>query len=114
MSFLVVGEIARWQASGRWLPGTNTYRHAEFHELDRIFDGSEAHPDIVLSPLVCPSFDCLDLAALLHGVEFCGRYRAMAPDLPNPGMILGEIRSLFPGLDFDILPLHGRSCATLN
>lgn len=67
--------------------------------LDRL------RPDIVLSPLVSPGFDCFDLAGVLVGAGFRGLYRAVAPEVPNPGLVRREIADLFPGLDFDMLLL---------
>lgn len=67
--------------------------------LDRI------RPDLVLSALVGPPFDGLDLAERLTRFEFSGRYRAVAVTLPSPAMVRREVTASFPTLDFDILLL---------
>jgi hypothetical protein len=66
-------------------------------------DGDVANVDMVLSPMVGDGFDCLDVAQLLFARGYNGRYRVMAPNLPNPGIIRQEVRTLCPGLDFDIV-----------
>jgi hypothetical protein len=63
--------------------------------------------DMILSPMVAEDFDCLDVAQHLFAQGYSGRYRVMAPNLPNPGMIRHEVRSLCPGLDFDIVTEDG-------
>jgi hypothetical protein len=60
-------------------------------------------PDIVLSPLLAGSFDCIDLAQILAEAGYGGAYRAVAPDLPSSLIIRREIRALCPTLDFDLL-----------
>ena len=64
---------------------------------------STLRPELILSPVVTPRFDCLDLAYRLCDLEFAGPYRALARDLPDPGLIRQEIRGHCPGLDFDII-----------
>jgi hypothetical protein len=74
----------------------------EFHDLTtetlEMF-----RPDIILSPLMCPAFDCLDLAVVIDRHCFRGRYRVMAPALPKPKVILAEIMQLCPRLDFGFI-----------
>lgn len=67
--------------------------------LDRI------RPDVVLSPLVSPEFDCWDLAERLAEAGFRGTYRAVAATVPNPALVRREIADRFPGLDFDLVLL---------
>jgi len=63
-------------------------------------------PHFVVSPMLTPSFDILDLATALWDARFAGAYRVLteAP-LPNPGLVLREIRHKCPGLDIDILSM---------
>lgn len=83
----------------RTLPGT---RFVDFDELTP--ELLELHqPDVVLSPLVTQGFDCVELAHRLVNGGFGGRYRAFAGDLPRPDLVTREIRTSFPGLDFDLL-----------
>jgi hypothetical protein len=112
-TILIVGEVSRWIASGRELPRLRGRNFVEFHQFGPETCAS-LRPDIVLSPLVCPSFDCLDLAAVLHGFGFAGRYRVLAPDLPNPSIICAEVSALFPGLDFDLVFLPSSDRENLN
>ncbi len=70
--------------------------------------------DVVFSPVVGDTYDCIDVAQHLFAAGFSGSYRVMAPDLPNPGILRQEIGSLCPGLDFDIVDLRSLSGAALN
>lgn len=58
-------------------------------------------PTVVLSPVICNSFDCIDLALRLIEIGYQGKYRVLADGLAKPGMIKSEVRSQAPGLDFD-------------
>lgn len=60
-------------------------------------------PDVVLSPLVTPRFDCLELANCLERFGYSGRYRALSPKLPRPDLVRAEVRGQFPKLDFDLV-----------
>ena len=60
-------------------------------------------PDVVLSPLVTPGFDCVEVAQLLTAGGFNGRYRVFAEDSPRPEMVISEIGRSYPELDFDVL-----------
>ena len=60
-------------------------------------------PQIVLSPLVWDDYDILDAAAHLHGLGFLGEYRVVCPSLPDPKLILTEVETIAPGLDFGML-----------
>lgn len=60
-------------------------------------------PEAVVSPALARSFDCIELACLLHSLDFRGAYRATAYDLPNPQVIENEISELCPRLDFRII-----------
>lgn len=70
--------------------------------LDRI------RPDVVFSSLVGPGFDCLDLAERLVDAGFRGKYRAVAPQVPDPKLVRREITDRFPALDFDLIVLADR------
>ncbi|HCQ63914.1 MAG TPA: hypothetical protein DIU07_01485 [Rhodobacteraceae bacterium] len=71
--------------------------------LDRI------RPDVVVSSLVGPGFDCLDLSERLAAAGFRGKYRAIAPTVPDPDLVRREITDRFPALDFDLVVLADRS-----
>jgi hypothetical protein len=59
-------------------------------------------PSVVVSPAMCASFDCIELASFLSQNNFAGQYRASIDCLPNPHIILKEVRQQNPDLDFDI------------
>ncbi len=104
VDLLVIGEVSRWLAKGRALPQIDNTHFIEVHLLDaEILEVLK--PETVFSPLICGSFDCLDVAVLLHQHGFRGRYRAMSENLPNPWLIRSEISESCPGLDFDIVSL---------
>ncbi len=72
-------------------------------------------PDIVLSPLLCSSFDCMDLAQVLDGLGgFRGRYRAMSAQVPQPELIRREVKACCPRLDFDLVSIDVTRKVTLN
>ncbi|MDP1667728.1 hypothetical protein [Phaeovulum sp.] len=62
-------------------------------------------PDVVLAPLMTPSFDVLDLARRLRALGYRGQLRAFTPNIPDPHLVRSEIASACPGLDFDLIVL---------
>ncbi len=64
-------------------------------------------PHFVVSPILTPGFDIVDLAFRLWQLRFEGAYRVLteAP-LPNPGLVLREVRAQCPGLDIDLLSME--------
>lgn len=101
---LAVGDVEEWRRRGNTLPMGSSLAFVEICEVTPELIATLA-PEMVVSPLLGRGFDCIDLAQALHASGFRGRYRAMARNLPDPQMIRQEIRSLCPGLDFDILEL---------
>lgn len=65
-------------------------------------------PDVVFSSLVGPGFDCLDLAGRLVAAGFRGKYRAVAPMVPDPKLVRREVTERYPSLDFDLVVLADR------
>lgn len=61
------------------------------------------NPEVVLSPLVCDDFDATQMIAELARYNFKGRYRAVTSGLTNPQMVLREVRTFAPAVDFDLL-----------
>jgi hypothetical protein len=61
-------------------------------------------PQIVVSSVLGRNFDCVDLAERLCEVGFRGCYRLIAHGMPQPDLVLREIRSLFPGLRVELDP----------
>jgi hypothetical protein len=79
----------------------------QFDDMDTIvFTGPDA-PDLVLSPLLTPIFDALDLARYLTQAGFAGRYLALVEKLPNAKLIRAEVEAQSPSLNFDIIVLDG-------
>ncbi|SER45131.1 hypothetical protein SAMN04490244_10193 [Tranquillimonas rosea] len=101
---LCVGELTTLRASGSAPREPDQFVFAEIHEVGDWMH-AEMTPELVLSPLLTPRFDCVDLAHLLHHHGYRGRYRVLSDGLPNPGLVCGEIRAQCPGLDFDIVTL---------
>lgn len=52
---------------------------------------AELRPILVVSPLMCRSFDCLDLAVRLQQLGYQGKLRILAPNVTKPAMIRSEI-----------------------
>lgn len=75
---------------------------AEFHEVTTDLLAHLA-PRLILSPLLARTFDCIDLAQRLGTLEYRGPYRAIDIGLPDPALIVREVRSLVPGLDFEVV-----------
>lgn len=102
---LAVGDVANWRISGRRLPWDSKIVFVDYHHVNReLIDLIQ--PAIVLSPLLCHSFDCLDLAQTLEFAGFHGRYRIMSPILPKPQVVLDEMRWLCPGMNIGFIFDH--------
>ncbi len=99
---LIVGDLARWEAEGRMKTTLADYRYIEIKSLTAEVV-QDVEPEIILSPLVGDDFDAVDVAAKLTELQFNGKYRAIADDLPDADLIRSEIRSFAPELDFDLL-----------
>lgn len=69
---------------------------------------SDSRADLVLSALVEPGFDAIELASLLSELGFGGRYRALTGRIPDPEIIVSEIRAANPDLDFQIVICSGK------
>jgi len=80
-----------------------------YDELDTVvFNGPEA-PELVLTPLLTPMFDALDMARYLSQAGFRGRYLALVDQLPSANLIRAEVEAQSPLLNFDIVVLDGRT-----
>ncbi len=110
---LAVGEMAGWGGNSAGLPLDSAITFVEFRELTAELLDSLT-PDIVLSPLLCSSFDCLDLAQVLEALGFRGRYRAMSSQVPQPELIRREVKATCPRLDFDLVSVDVTRKVTLN
>ena len=102
---LVVGNIADWHEAGRVLPQISHTEFCEFSDLTAAFLARHL-PDIILTSLVSAQFDVLDLTLALDELDYKGRVRAITPQLPNPDIILREVRFACPALDFDLIMIQ--------
>ena len=105
LSVLVVGEIAHWPVTGHPLPKTSNTAFCAYGDLCAKFL-LKRRPDIILSPLVTAYFDMMDLAIRLDQLDYLGRVRAVTPPLPDPDLVLREIRFECPALDFDLIEVR--------
>ncbi|MCS6621393.1 hypothetical protein N0B44_00570 [Roseibacterium beibuensis] len=80
---------------------------ASYDELDSMhFSGPDA-PALVLSPLLTPFFDAIDLARYLSQRAYRGRYLALVEKLPSANLIRREVEAQSPDLNFDVVVLDG-------
>lgn len=98
---LAVGDPQEWRKQGHTLPSSGL-AFVAFHDVTQeTLD--HLQPSVVFSPLLAKSFDCVDLAILLHGLGYSGEYRALAVGLPKPDLIEREVRQLCSQLNFRIV-----------
>lgn len=64
---------------------------------------AEIAPDVVVSLFVCGSLDCLEISQRLVNAGFTGRYYVLAPELPDPQIIINEITQSCPGIDIHVV-----------
>lgn len=110
---LIVGDAAAWISAGRSLPDDPSLHYVSYEELSRRVLETVS-PDIVLAPLQGQGFDALDIAVLLESFQFKGRFRALCPTLPNPKLVMAEIKLLCPNVDFDLFVVDERDGKRLN
>lgn len=94
--------------------GTEDDVHSRFGSDIRVVDFEELtagtldafKPDFIVSTILTPRFDILDMAQKLDDLKFSGAYRVLIETpLPNPGVVLREVRSQHPKLDVDFVNL---------
>ena len=101
---LVIGNITSCEAQGLTLPrGDGIHFHTFADLTPEIF--WQIDPDVVLSGLINHGFDAVDVAQRLGLFGFAGRYRVVTDQIPNPRIVLGDIRSASPSIDFDLINL---------
>ncbi|AML52673.1 hypothetical protein RC74_16635 [Falsihalocynthiibacter arcticus] len=110
---MIVGDAAAWLSAGRSLPDDPSLHYVSFDEMSqRLLESFE--PDIILTPLLGQGFDALDLAVILEQYKYKGRFRALCPKLPNPDLVMREIQSLCPSVDFDLFVVDDSDPRRLN
>ncbi|MCI2393260.1 hypothetical protein [Aliiroseovarius sediminis] len=85
----------------------DTYRitHQTFDSFAKITaaECDEQQIRVVLSPLFSPQMDCIEIGYVLDTIGFQGVYLIHADTLPNPRIILREMRQLYPQLDVQVV-----------
>lgn len=100
----MVGDQSRWNEENEVLPQIDGFRFVDPEDLTA--ETLELFPaKIVLSTLFARDHDVIEIAKRLSDLSFEGRYRVIADALPRPELILREVASVAPGLDFEILNL---------
>ncbi|RPE71505.1 hypothetical protein EDD53_0625 [Pacificibacter maritimus] len=99
---LLVGERSQIKDIGTFGTAVSAVFYMDFLELTPDIVKA-VNPDLVMSPAISNSFDCLELADLLEQTGFSGRYRVMTDDIPCPEIICREVRQRHPMVDFDVL-----------
>ena len=102
---LVVGNLTSWQKAGRSIPSLAGFHFSSFADVTHELLQTTC-PDLVLSALMGDDYDVVELARLLDSLDYAGRYRALTHHLPNPRVILNEVRAAAPGIDFDLFDLE--------
>lgn len=102
MTVLVVGNIGLLFATMPELPLSSGALFCVIDDLTPAF--LERHnPQIIISPIVTSQYDVMELAVRLDQLNFEGQFRALSAPLPNPEIIISEIRFECPALDFDLI-----------
>ncbi|PWK62530.1 hypothetical protein C7455_101558 [Roseicyclus mahoneyensis] len=87
-------------------PGSHIRRTGLAELPDELMTGPHA-PGLVLSPLLTPEFDALDLARILTQCGYRGRYLALVDRLPSANLIRREVAAQSPNINFDVIVLDG-------
>jgi len=105
LTILVVGNVEQFLAAKPKLPFCRDTLYCCIKELTSVF--LELHqPNVVLSPLVTSQFDIVELAVVLEQLSYKGQFRALAAPMPNPELILKEVKTQCPELDFDLITVR--------
>lgn len=110
---LAVGDTREWQRLKGDIPVSSQIAFTDFPDLSSALI-SVMRPDLVVSPLLTSTFDCIDLSTWLASIKFQGQYRAISFDLPRPDIVIREIKSLCPDLDFDVVVMDLPNDSRLN
>ncbi|MEE9389496.1 MAG: hypothetical protein V3U96_12900 [Paracoccaceae bacterium] len=99
---LVVGQVFTTGHTTNFIAPGARLIFVEYDDVDQKVI-SDITPDVVMSHLMCRTFDFLDLATSLHAAKFTGCYLVIAPLLPNPDIVIAEAHSHFPELKFEFV-----------
>lgn len=87
--------------------GLPVSRCADPSLLGEAFNRPGGRPNIVIAPLLAPTFDALDVIAVLARLGFQGQLLAVSAALPDVGAVLRELRADCAGFRLDILQVGG-------
>ena len=108
-AILVIGDVALWRAFAHNQPLKPNISLESFEcvttELIATFK-----PDVVVSPLMWLSFDCIDLALVLQSCGFEGQFHVMTPPLPNPKVVLAELATACPSVQAKFMTIADPIC----
>jgi hypothetical protein len=82
-------------------------RRIAFERLTDEFMTGPGAPALVLSPLLTPGFDALDMARILAQCGYRGRYLALVDKLPSANLVRREVAAQSPMINFDVIVLDG-------
>lgn len=80
-------------------------RDAVAVDYDMLYPDRISEAMVVLSPVVGPGFDAVDVALRLVSSNYRGRYIAVSHAFPDAASIKNEVGAAAPGLPFDIIDL---------
>ena len=89
------------------LPPESEIARTTYEALADVALSGRGAPALVLSPLLTPAFDALDLARRLGQGGYRGRYLALVDRLPNADLIRREVAAQTPAINFDVIVLDG-------
>lgn len=64
---------------------------------------SKIAPQAILAPLICMSFDIVDLGATLQSLGFCGDLYVITRPLPRAELVVQEVNAVCPALTVHLL-----------
>lgn len=70
---------------------------------------SDIEPDMIISPLIVPEFDAVDIAKKLAELRYRGTYRVLSQRLPNTKMVCREISNCGHDLRIEFMELASQS-----
>ncbi|WP_341213190.1 hypothetical protein [uncultured Limimaricola sp.] len=101
---LIVGQFApsESRAKAAEAEALQNVRYCGFHRvtaelLERV------QPSVIISSLMGPQFDAVDLALRLSMLGYGGPYRVLGTSVSDARMVRDEIRKVAPWLDFDLI-----------
>ncbi len=66
---------------------------------------ARVRPNVVICPLFKDSYDAIHVVTQLTYLGYRGQLFALGPPLPNPSVVLAEVRSLAPMIDFKLVSI---------